>query len=134
MCQVHRTGEKLLIDYAEATIGLTDGTVPTSPRPLSAPLAPPLTYQSDGLEESNIRSTVCAMLTSNSGFVSADSGRCSKSVSFARIGRSSCAEMTGHDAGITGRVRPEYPVGNFDPARDEGFCPADGKISTKRPD
>jgi DNA-binding CsgD family transcriptional regulator len=41
--------------------------------------------------------------------VTADSGKGPKSVTFARNGRSRCAGMTGHDAGITGHVRPEYP-------------------------
>jgi hypothetical protein len=44
--------------------------------------------------------------------VTADSGKGPKSVTFARNGRSRCAGMTGHDAGITGHVRPEYPVWN----------------------
>jgi hypothetical protein len=44
--------------------------------------------------------------------VTADSGKGPKSVTFARNGRSRCAGMTGHDAGITGHVRPEYPVTN----------------------
>jgi hypothetical protein len=43
--------------------------------------------------------------------VTADSGKGPKSVTFARNGRSRCAGMTGHDAGITGHVRPEYPRG-----------------------
>jgi serine/threonine-protein kinase HipA len=56
-------------------------------------------------------------VTSDSGIVTADSGKAPKSVTFARNERSRSNGMTGHDAGITGHVGPEYPVYNAEERR-----------------
>ncbi|WP_426117249.1 hypothetical protein [Massilia sp. PWRC2] len=60
--------------------------------------------------DSGIVTTDSGIVTSDSGIVTTDSGRCPKSVTFVRNGRSRSNGMTGHDAGMTGHVRPEYPV------------------------